>query len=69
MKTDKSLVAALGGPERFTRLKTVYENAKPKRGRWGPGILTADEVFRRSAAEDGFSEEAIALFIDYVELQ
>lgn len=68
MTAKERLFSAVGGQERFSHLKTVYKNARPKRGRWGPCILTADEVFRRNAKEDGFSEEGIALFIENVDL-
>ena len=68
MKATESLLTALGGQERFARLKAVYNKAKPRRGRWGSRILTADEVFRQQAKEDGFSDEGIAMFIEYVNL-
>jgi hypothetical protein len=63
--TTQALIAALGGRERFARLEAAYKSARPRRGRWGPGILTADEIFREKAKDDGFSDEGIAMFIDY----
>ncbi|MBN1491510.1 MAG: hypothetical protein JXA69_16480 [Phycisphaerae bacterium] len=68
MTRKQALIAALRGQERFARLQAVYESARPRRGRWGPGILTADEVFRHKAKDDGFSDEAIAMFIDNIDL-
>ena len=68
MTARQLLFAGLGGQERFARLKALHMNARPGRGRWGPYILTADEVFRQSAKDDGFSDEAVAMFIDYVGL-
>jgi hypothetical protein len=66
MITLQFLVAELGGPERFARLECVYKKARPRRGRWGPGILTADEVFRQTAKAEGFTDEGITMFIDLV---
>ncbi len=63
--TTQALIAALGGKERFARLEAAYKRARPQRGRWGPGILTADEVFWQNAKDDGFSDEGIAMFVDY----
>jgi hypothetical protein len=68
MTEKQLLLAELGGQERLARLKAVYQNARPRRGRWGPCILTADEVFRQKAKEDGFSDEGIAMFLDHVNL-
>ena len=68
MTTTQALIAALGGQERFARLEAAYKSARSRRGRWGPGILTADEVFRQNAKDDGFSDEEIAMFIDRVDL-
>jgi len=44
----------------------VYQQARPQRSRWGPCILTADEVFRQKAKDDGFSDEQIEMFIEHV---
>lgn len=66
--TKERLCAVLGGEQGLSRMKAVYKSARAKRGRWGPCILTADEVFRSKAREDGFSDEAIALFIEQSDL-
>jgi len=66
--TTRQLCSELGGQARFDRLKAAYEKARPRRGRWGPCILTADEVFRQNAKEDGFSDEDIDMFIEHVGL-
>jgi len=62
------LLAVLGGEQQFSRLTMTYKKARSKRARWGPCILTADEVFRRNARENGFSDEAISLFIETLDL-
>ena len=67
MTTTQALIAALGGQERFARLEAAYKSARPRRARWGVGILTADEVFRQTAKDDGFSEQGIVMFIDYID--
>jgi len=46
----------------------MYEKAKPQRGRYGPCILTADEVFRQKARDDGFTEEEVTTFIEHLVL-
>ena len=68
MITTQTLIEALGGRERFVRLEAVYRSARPRRGRWGIGILTADEVFRENARDDGFSDRQVAMFIDHLDL-
>jgi hypothetical protein len=68
MSTTQFLFTSLGGRHRFYRLRAVYKKAKPHRGRWGPCILTADEVFRQRAKDDGFSDGEIAMFIDHADL-
>jgi hypothetical protein len=65
--TTELLCAGLGGQARLAHLMAAYEKARPRRGRLRPGILTADEVFRETAKEDGFSEEDITLFIEHVD--
>lgn len=65
MKPTKLLLTLLGGQDRFAQLEKAYNKARPRRGRWGPGILTAEEVFRQQAREDGFSDEDIANFIEH----
>ena len=67
--TTRRLCSELGGQARFDRLKAAYKSARPKRGRGGPCILTADEVFREKAREDGFSEEDVNMFIQHVGLR
>jgi hypothetical protein len=56
------------GKNRYSQLQTMYDKAKPQRGRWGPCILTADEVFRQKAREDGFTDEEVAVFIEQLDL-
>ncbi len=62
------LLAALGGAERLARLKMLYDKARPRRSRWGPGVLTTEEVFRDNARKDGYSDEGMAMFIDQLDL-
>jgi hypothetical protein len=66
MITTEVLIAAFGGRDRLARLEAVYKKARPRRGRWGAGFLTADEVFREEAKDNGFSDEEMALYIDHV---
>ncbi len=68
MTAKQALIAALGDQERFARLEAAYKSARPRRGRWGPGILTADEVFWQNAKDDGFSDKEVAMFIDRLDL-
>ncbi len=66
--TTQRLCTELGGAARLAQLRAAYQTARPKRSRWGPGILTADEVFRQKAKEDGFTEEDITIFIEHASL-
>ncbi|HOQ87353.1 MAG TPA: hypothetical protein PLQ89_16690 [Phycisphaerae bacterium] len=68
MIKPKSPFAGHEGKARFSQLQMMYKKAKPQRGRWGPCILTADEVFRQKARDDGFTDEEVALFIEQMEL-
>lgn len=66
--TAQLLLSELGGPARFAKLQETYKRARPRRSRWGACILTADEVFRQTASEDGFSDASITMFIDNFDL-
>jgi hypothetical protein len=68
MSRSHLLYASLGGRHRFYQLRTAYQEARPRRSRWGPSILTADEVFRQKARDDGFSDEQIAMFVEHIDL-
>jgi hypothetical protein len=66
MTQRQLLLAEVGGPEGLARLTAICTKASPRRSRWGPGILTADEVFRDNARREGFSEKGITMFLDQV---
>lgn len=68
MRATKRLLVSLGGVERLARLRMLYDQARPRRSRWTPGILTAEEVFRDNARKDGYSDEGIVMFIDQLDL-
>lgn len=62
------LLTSVGGAERLAQLNSLYARARPRQSRWGPGFLTAEEVFRDKARKDGYCDEGVAMFIDQLDL-